>query len=169
MVLNDRVDHWVVIGCNISSEYEIDLNKIINSSKYQNIRDDYLNVGNAIKNEIFERNITLLILGYLIQKYLEKNNIKYNKEINEILNETNLDNLSESRLYLTEEEIKKTLNNFFNLTSELDLIIEKISVDQYIKKAVKNYYGLRLINQDFFEAMISFIVSSFNNIKRIKK
>ena len=33
-----------------------DLNKIINSSKYQNIRNDYLNVGNAIKNEIFERN-----------------------------------------------------------------------------------------------------------------
>ena len=34
-----------------------DLNKIINSSKYQNIRKDYLNVGNAVKNEIFGRNI----------------------------------------------------------------------------------------------------------------
>jgi hypothetical protein len=36
---------------------QIDLNKIINSSKYQNIRTDYLNVGNAVKNEIFGRNI----------------------------------------------------------------------------------------------------------------
>ena len=36
---------------------QIDLDKIINSPKYQNIRTDYLNVGNAIKNEIFKRNI----------------------------------------------------------------------------------------------------------------
>jgi hypothetical protein len=36
---------------------QADLNKIINSSKYQNIRTDYLNVGNAVKNEIFGRNI----------------------------------------------------------------------------------------------------------------
>jgi hypothetical protein len=34
-----------------------DLNKIINNTKYQNIRKDYLNVGNAVKNEIFGRNI----------------------------------------------------------------------------------------------------------------
>jgi len=34
-----------------------DLNKIINNPKYQNIRKDYLNVGNAVKNEIFGRNI----------------------------------------------------------------------------------------------------------------
>jgi|GEM_PF-2333697 len=34
-----------------------DLNKIINNPKYENIRDDYLNVGNAVKNEIFKRNI----------------------------------------------------------------------------------------------------------------
>jgi hypothetical protein len=36
---------------------QTDLNKIINSPKYQNIRTDYLNVGNAVKNEIFGRNI----------------------------------------------------------------------------------------------------------------
>ena len=34
-----------------------DLNQIINNPKYQNIRTDYLNVGNAVKNEIFKRNI----------------------------------------------------------------------------------------------------------------
>jgi hypothetical protein len=36
---------------------QADLNKIINSPKYQNIRTDYLKVGNAVKNEIFGRNI----------------------------------------------------------------------------------------------------------------
>jgi hypothetical protein len=36
---------------------QTDLNKIINNPKYQNIRQDYLNVGNAVKNEIFGRNI----------------------------------------------------------------------------------------------------------------
>jgi hypothetical protein len=34
-----------------------DLNQIINNPKYQNIRQDYLNLGNAVKNEIFQRNI----------------------------------------------------------------------------------------------------------------
>ena len=36
---------------------QADLNKIINSPKYQNIRTDYLNVGNAVKNEISGRKI----------------------------------------------------------------------------------------------------------------
>jgi hypothetical protein len=36
---------------------QTDLNKIINNPKYQNIRQDYLNVGNSVKNEIFGRNI----------------------------------------------------------------------------------------------------------------
>jgi hypothetical protein len=34
-----------------------DLNKIINTSKYQNIRDDFLNVGNALRKETYSRNI----------------------------------------------------------------------------------------------------------------
>jgi hypothetical protein len=34
-----------------------DLNKIINTSKYQNIRDDFLNVGNALSKETYSRNI----------------------------------------------------------------------------------------------------------------
>jgi hypothetical protein len=34
-----------------------DLNKIINSSKYQNIRDDFLNVGKALRKETYSRNV----------------------------------------------------------------------------------------------------------------
>jgi hypothetical protein len=36
---------------------QTDLNKIINSPKYQNFRRDASNVGKAIKNEIFQRNV----------------------------------------------------------------------------------------------------------------
>jgi hypothetical protein len=34
-----------------------DLNKIINSSKYQNIRDDFLNVGKSLRKETYSRNV----------------------------------------------------------------------------------------------------------------
>jgi len=36
---------------------QVDLNKIINSPKYQNARDDFLNVGNALRKETYSRNV----------------------------------------------------------------------------------------------------------------
>ena len=48
-------------------------------------------------------------------------------------------------------------------------IIKSISKDKITKKAVKKYLGLRIMDQDPFQCLISFIISSNSNIQKIKK
>ena len=61
---------------------------------------------------------------------------------------------------------KKT--DFFRKNDDILSIIKSISKDKTIKKAVKEYEGLRIFNQDPFQCMISFIISSNSNIQKIK-
>ena len=58
--------------------------------------------------------------------------------------------------------------DFFRKNDDLDLIIKSISKDKTVKKAVKKYLGLRILKQDPFQCLISFIVSSNSNIQKIK-
>jgi len=67
--------------------------------------------------------------------------------------------------------IKSILNsktNFFRKNDNIQEIIQSISKDKTIKKAVKEYQGLRIFRQDPFQCMISFIISSNSNIQKIK-
>ena len=47
-------------------------------------------------------------------------------------------------------------------------LFRSISKDKTVKKAVKEYEGLRIFKQDPFQCMISFIISSNSNIQKIK-
>ena len=58
--------------------------------------------------------------------------------------------------------------DFFREKDNIEKIINSISKDVIVKKAVKKYLGLRLIQQDPFQCLISFIVSSNSNIQKIK-
>ena len=58
--------------------------------------------------------------------------------------------------------------NFFRKNDNIQEIIQSISKDKTIKKAVKEYQGLRIFRQDPFQCMISFIISSNSNIQKIK-
>ena len=58
--------------------------------------------------------------------------------------------------------------DFFFYLDNMDEIIKSISKDNTTRKAVKKYLGLRLLEQDPFQCLISFIVSSNSNIKKIK-
>jgi len=67
--------------------------------------------------------------------------------------------------------IKSYLNNkidFFRKKDDIEKIIKSISKDSVTKKAVKQYIGLRILEQDPFQCLISFIVSSNSNIPKIK-
>lgn len=69
-----------------------------------------------------------------------------------------------------EEEIKEAINKYFGLDNDYEAIENRISkVDKYVEKALKNTSGLRHLNQDFFETIISYIISANNNIPRISK
>ena len=70
-----------------------------------------------------------------------------------------------------ENKIKSISNvktSFFRKNDDIEKIIKSISKDKIIKKAVRKYDGLRIFNQDPFQCMISFIISSNSNIPKIK-
>ncbi len=58
--------------------------------------------------------------------------------------------------------------DFFRKKDNIEEIIKSISKDSITKKAVKQYLGLRILEQDPFQCLISFIVSSNSNIQKIK-
>ena len=66
----------------------------------------------------------------------------------------------------------KSLQNyktdFFRNNDNFPKIIKSISKDKIVKNAVKKYPGLRIIKQDPFQCLISFITSSNSNIQKIK-
>ena len=66
------------------------------------------------------------------------------------------------------KSMKNQKTDFFRNSDNLDEIIKSISKDKIVKNAVKKYPGLRIIQQDPFQCLISFIVSSNSNIQKIK-
>ena len=58
--------------------------------------------------------------------------------------------------------------DFFRESDDIEKIIKSISKDKTVKMAVKKYQGLRILRQDPFQCLISFIVSSNSNIPKIK-
>ena len=58
--------------------------------------------------------------------------------------------------------------DFFRKKDDLEKIIKSISKDKTTKSAVEQYLGLRILEQDPFQCLISFIISSNSNIQKIK-
>ena len=63
---------------------------------------------------------------------------------------------------------KNIRTDFFRKKDNIEEIIKSISKDPITKNAVKQYPGLRIFEQDPFQCLISFIVSSNSNIQKIK-
>ena len=64
-----------------------------------------------------------------------------------------------------EEEIKE----YFDLNRDYEKIKEELSkIDDYMKDSIQYGKGIRILNQDLWETIISFIISANNNIPRIK-
>ncbi|MFB5632751.1 MAG: DNA-3-methyladenine glycosylase family protein [Nitrosopumilus sp.] len=66
------------------------------------------------------------------------------------------------------KSLKNFKTDFFRNNDNFDKIIKSISKDKTVRNAVKKYPGLRIIKQDPFQCLISFIVSSNSNIQKIK-
>ena len=66
------------------------------------------------------------------------------------------------------KSIRNLKTDFFRKNDNMQEIIKSISKDKTVKKAVKEYEGLRLFRQDPFQCLISFIISSNSNIQKIK-
>ncbi len=59
--------------------------------------------------------------------------------------------------------------NFFDLSTDYSKIKAQLKKDKFLSKAVDYGSGIRIINNDTYEMLISFMISANNNIGRIKK
>lgn len=57
---------------------------------------------------------------------------------------------------------------YFGLEEDLEKILASVMKDSYITAAVQTYYGLRIMEQDVWECLLSFAVATNSNIPRIK-
>ncbi len=66
--------------------------------------------------------------------------------------------------------IEEIVYNYFDLQRDYEDIKYTLSkVDDDLKKSIEYGSGIRILNQDLWETIISFVISANNNIPRIKK
>ena len=69
-----------------------------------------------------------------------------------------------------EGDFKEIVYNYFDLNTDYNIYKQKLSkVDKYMKESICYGDGIRILRQDLWETIISFIISANNNIPRIKK
>jgi N-glycosylase/DNA lyase len=60
------------------------------------------------------------------------------------------------------------VTNYFGLDEDLQKIVNSINRDAHIRKATREFWGLRLIRQDPWECLISYICATYKSIPAIK-
>ena len=66
-------------------------------------------------------------------------------------------------------EIKQVLEEYFDLNRDYEKIKSDLSkIDINMQKSIEYGQGIRILNRDLWETIISFIISANNNIPRIK-
>ncbi len=69
-----------------------------------------------------------------------------------------------------DKDIKDVVKDYFNLeTDYLKIKRELSNIDNNLAESIKYGGGIRILHQDFWEMIISYIISANNNIPRIKK
>lgn len=72
-------------------------------------------------------------------------------------------------LYNTnKEDYENIWKDYFDLERDYTKIIDVLSENETLKKACEYSFGIRILNQEPFETLCSFIISQNNNIPRIK-
>jgi N-glycosylase/DNA lyase len=61
------------------------------------------------------------------------------------------------------------VRNYFRLDVELEKVLSSIMKDEAVTLAIQKFYGLRLIRQERWECLASYVLATNSNILRIKK
>ena len=70
---------------------------------------------------------------------------------------------------ICKENIKETVEKYFDLDRNYQKIKNQLmQIDENMKRSIEYGQGIRILNQDLWETIISFIISANNNIPRIK-
>ena len=66
-------------------------------------------------------------------------------------------------------DIKEIVEDYFDLNRNYEEIKKRLSqIDNHVKTSIEYGKGIRILNQDLWEMIISYIISANNNIPRIK-
>ena len=76
---------------------------------------------------------------------------------------------SVTMLNTNEEDFKTIWKGYFDLDKDYEKVKQELSKDEIISKSVEYGYGIRILNQEPFEILISFIISARNSIPSISK
>ncbi len=69
-----------------------------------------------------------------------------------------------------EGKLQTIITDYFDLERDYDNLKNTLaSIDNFMKNSIEFGEGIRILHQDFWECIISFIISANNNIPRIKK
>ncbi len=68
----------------------------------------------------------------------------------------------------TKEDFEEFWREYLDLDFDYGKLKTELSRDKILKTAIKSGEGIRILNQDLWECIISFIISANNNIPRIK-
>jgi N-glycosylase/DNA lyase len=68
----------------------------------------------------------------------------------------------------TADDFETLWRNYFDLDRDYTKIRQQLCIDEFMKKATAFGAGIRILRQDKWEALCSFIISQNNNIPRIK-
>ena len=68
----------------------------------------------------------------------------------------------------SEEDVRNIWVNYFDINTDHDTIMKRLCQDEFINSAYSHFGGIRILNQEPWETLCSFIISSCNNIPRIK-
>lgn len=68
----------------------------------------------------------------------------------------------------TDEELSDIWYDYFDLDTDYNKIKKTLSADKHLKLSTAFGNGIRILNQDLWECIISFIISANNNIPRIQ-
>jgi len=64
---------------------------------------------------------------------------------------------------------EKFVTHYFGLEDDLRQIRGKISKDEHIRKALQTFWGLRIVRQDPWECLVSYICATYKSIAAIKQ
>ena len=67
------------------------------------------------------------------------------------------------------DDLAVKIGEFLSLDMDYTALKKQFSQDETVAKAIEFAPGIRVLNQDFFETLITFIISQNNNIPRIKQ
>jgi N-glycosylase/DNA lyase len=106
--------------------------------------------------------------GQCFRWYVEEDESYTTIAYGKVLNVKRIDNdiiLSNTNM----KEFNDIWYNYFDLDKDYWDIKKELSKDPILKEAIKFGQGMRLLNQEPYETLISFIISANNQIPRIKK